>query len=164
LRPNWGSVGRSDGIAVVCTSDLGRAVQTASIAFGGSDIPVVQDRRVRECNFGRLNGCPRAQLERYGPTGVDEPYPEGERWREAITRVIDFLDEVVRSRDGERILVIGHMSAWYALECASKHVAIERALDRRMTWQLGWEYTLSRPLSTPSATVRACSCRPDERR
>jgi 2,3-bisphosphoglycerate-dependent phosphoglycerate mutase len=155
LAAELGARRRSDGIAVVYTSDLGRAVETAAIAFGGSDLPVVHDRRLRECNFGRLNGCARAQLDRYGPTGVDEPYPEGEGWREAITPVIDFLDEVVRSRDGERILLIGHMSAWYALECVSKRERIEQALDRRMTWQPGWEYTLSRPLGTPSETVRA---------
>lgn len=33
---------RQDGIAVVFTSDLQRAVETAEIAFAGTDIPVYQ--------------------------------------------------------------------------------------------------------------------------
>ena len=41
---------RNDGVAVVFTSDLGRAVETAEIAFAGSPLPVVPDARLRECN------------------------------------------------------------------------------------------------------------------
>jgi broad specificity phosphatase PhoE len=40
------------GIAVVFTSDLGRAVETADIAFGGTGIPVRRDARLRECDYG----------------------------------------------------------------------------------------------------------------
>jgi broad specificity phosphatase PhoE len=40
----------------VFTSDLARAVQTAEIAFAGSDLPIRRDQRLRECNYGRLNG------------------------------------------------------------------------------------------------------------
>jgi 2,3-bisphosphoglycerate-dependent phosphoglycerate mutase len=41
---------RSDGIAAVFTSDLGRAVETAELAFGGSGIPIHHDSRLRECD------------------------------------------------------------------------------------------------------------------
>jgi 2,3-bisphosphoglycerate-dependent phosphoglycerate mutase len=41
---------REDGLAVVFVSDLGRAVETAEIAFAGSSLPVVTDERLRECN------------------------------------------------------------------------------------------------------------------
>ena len=51
---------RDDGIAVAFTSDLHRAVETAAIAFAGSSLPVVPDRRLRECNYGALNGMPQA--------------------------------------------------------------------------------------------------------
>jgi broad specificity phosphatase PhoE len=43
---------RGDGLAIVFTSDLGRALDTAEIAFAGSGIPVVEDARLRECNYG----------------------------------------------------------------------------------------------------------------
>ena len=54
---------RNDGLTVVFTSDLHRAVETAEIAFAGAAIPIELDRRLRECNYGSLNGMPRAQLD-----------------------------------------------------------------------------------------------------
>ena len=42
--------------------DLARALETAAIAFEGSDIPVRTDTRLRECNYGELNGAPVARL------------------------------------------------------------------------------------------------------
>lgn len=130
---------RDDGLAAIYTSDLRRAVETAEIAFRGSPIPVLQDPRLRECNYGALNGRPRDEVHAYG---IDERYPEGETWLEAVERVDEFLTELGRTRDGERVLVIGHMSAWYALESAAKGLALKEVFGTRMEWQEGWEYRL----------------------
>lgn len=130
---------RSDGLAAVYTSDLRRAVETAEIAFRDSPLPVLRDPRLRECNYGALNGRPRDEVHVYD---IDERYPEGETWREAVERVREFLGELTRTRDGERILVIGHMSAWYALESVAKGQALEEVFGSRMEWQEGWEYRL----------------------
>src|SRR5258708_36854624 len=48
----------ADGIAAVFCSDLARAAETASIAFAGSGIPILADWRLRECDYGELNGSP----------------------------------------------------------------------------------------------------------
>src|SRR4051794_17283019 len=53
---------RDDGIDVV--SDLERALDTVRIAFHDSAVPIRVDQRLRECNYGRLNGMPREQLQR----------------------------------------------------------------------------------------------------
>ena len=53
----------ADDVAAVFASDLGRAVETVEIAFAGTSIPVHLDWRLRECNYGQLNGMPSAQLE-----------------------------------------------------------------------------------------------------
>src|SRR5689334_7024965 len=55
---------RDDGISAVFTSDLARAVETAGIAFAGSGIPIHQDARLRECDYGTLNGGPVSELAR----------------------------------------------------------------------------------------------------
>src|ERR1700758_1453422 len=51
-----------DGIAAVFCSDLRRAVQTAELAFDGSDVPLLHDWRLRECDYGELNGMPAAEM------------------------------------------------------------------------------------------------------
>jgi 2,3-bisphosphoglycerate-dependent phosphoglycerate mutase len=130
---------RDDGLAAVYTSDLRRAVDTAEIAFAGSALPIIREPRLRECNYGALNGRLRDEVHAYG---VDDRYPDGETWREAIERVRGFLAELASTRDGERVLVIGHMSAWYALESLTKHLPPEDVLGTRMDWQEGWEYRL----------------------
>jgi 2,3-bisphosphoglycerate-dependent phosphoglycerate mutase len=47
---------RDDGITAVFSSDLARAVQTASIAFDACAIPVLYDWRLRECDYGEKVG------------------------------------------------------------------------------------------------------------
>jgi hypothetical protein len=54
---------RDDGIDLVASSDLNRAVETVQIAFGEARLPIRLDWRLRECNYGALNGMPRSQLE-----------------------------------------------------------------------------------------------------
>ena len=57
-RANSAHAGGHDGIAAVFTSDLGRAVETARIAFAQTPLPILADWRLRECDYGSLNGQP----------------------------------------------------------------------------------------------------------
>src|SRR4051812_22165125 len=47
---------------VVFTSDLTRALESAKFAWGDT-YPIVQDPRLRECNYGDLNGKPSDIVE-----------------------------------------------------------------------------------------------------
>ena len=78
---------RDDGLAAIFVSDLGRAVETVDVAFAGSGIPVLLDWRLRECDYGRLNGAPAAEVHRDRRRYLDVPYPDGESWRQATDRV-----------------------------------------------------------------------------
>ncbi|MCP5030275.1 MAG: histidine phosphatase family protein, partial [Actinomycetia bacterium] len=62
LAAELGERRQDDGIAAVFTSDLRRAVETAEIAFTTSDIPILHDWRLRECNYGTGNGTPAVAL------------------------------------------------------------------------------------------------------
>src|SRR5919106_3055114 len=86
---------RRDGIACVFTSDLRRAVQTAEIAFEGCDIEIRQDVRLRECNYGDLNGAPVGDLDPR-QSYVDRRYPGGESYRECVEKMRSFLADVAR--------------------------------------------------------------------
>jgi hypothetical protein len=143
-----------DGTAAVYTSDLGRAVETAAIAFRNSGIPVHHDVRLRECNYGELNGGP---VELLVPRSrfVVEPYPGGESYRDCLEKLRDFLADVEREFDGRRVLVIAHSAQRYALRTIFDGVPLKNVVDAPFRWQEGWEY-VSPPLgsSVPEA-VRA---------
>jgi broad specificity phosphatase PhoE len=133
---------RSDGLDVVFTSDLRRAVETAGIAFAGAPLRIVADERLRECDYGELNGTPEPVHDR--AVHIDVPYPGGESWRQAVERVAGFLDELGRERAGERVLVIGHSATWLALEVVANGRGLKDVMAEPFVWQPGWEYTLQR--------------------
>ena len=133
---------RSDGVDVVYSSDLNRAVETAQIAFGCSGIPVLLDWRLRECNYGAMNGMPRTQLDAERRRRLDEPFPEGESWREAVARVIAFLEERATERRDQRVLLIGHVATRWALDHHVLGIRLEQLIATPFLWQEGWQYTL----------------------
>ena len=133
---------RDDGLAVVYCSDLERAVETAAIAFGGSSIPVLADRRLRECDYGDWNGMPRARLEAERLRRLEEPWPGGESWQRAVERVDGFLDELAGRHAGERVLLIGHMATRFALEVRTTGTPLRALIGAPFCWRPGWEYRL----------------------
>jgi broad specificity phosphatase PhoE len=138
---------RDDGVAAVFTSDLRRAVETAEVAFGGSGIPVFEDRRLRECDYGELNGMPRMRLESERASRIDEPYPGGESYRDVVERMRSFLDDVAADYDGKRVVVIGHSATRWALDHLLEGTPLEELVDAPFAWREGWEYVLSPPAS-----------------
>jgi 2,3-bisphosphoglycerate-dependent phosphoglycerate mutase len=134
---------RNDGLDVVVASDLQRAVETAQIAFGDSGIPLRVDWRLRECNYGAMNGMPRSQLDAERRARLETPFPGGESWRQAIERVSRFLDELVEQRRGQRVLLIGHVATRWALDHRVHHVPLEALVDAPFDWREGWEYALT---------------------
>jgi 2,3-bisphosphoglycerate-dependent phosphoglycerate mutase len=133
---------RDDGIDLVYASDLNRAVETAWIAFADSGIPVLLDWRLRECDYGNMNGAPRAQLDRERRRRLDDPFPDGESWRQAVARVGGFLEELRQEGDGRRVLLIGHVATRWALDHFVRGVALEELVDAPFEWREGWEYNL----------------------
>jgi len=132
-----------DGITAVFTSDLARATQTASIAFGQSAVPVLHDWRLRECDYGSRNGMPAAELHAGRVEHLDRPYPDGESWRQAITRVHRFLADLPLRWNGRRVLVIGHVATRWGLDHFINGVALENLAREDFAWQEGWEYRIS---------------------
>jgi broad specificity phosphatase PhoE len=144
LALELGARRRDDGIAVVYSSDLGRAVETAEIAFGGSGLPVHLDARLRECNYGELNGMPSARLAEEVPRRIDKPYPGGESYRQVVERVREFLDELPPELEGERILLVSHAAPRWALQHLLGGERLEDVVGAPFDWQPGWEFVLDR--------------------
>jgi 2,3-bisphosphoglycerate-dependent phosphoglycerate mutase len=134
----------SDGMTAVFSSDLGRAVETAEIAFGATTIPILLDWRLRECDYGERNGAAAATHHSDRDRFIDEPYPGGESWRQATARVARFLDDLPMRWDGTRVLVIGHVATRWALEHHLNGIALEQLAAQDFAWREGWEFELSR--------------------
>jgi broad specificity phosphatase PhoE len=133
---------RNDGLAVVFTSDLARAIETAEIAFGESEIPVREDWRLRECNYGELNGRPVPEIDVERLRRVDEPFPGGESYRDVVDRTRDFLDDLSPEFDGARVLLIAHSANRWALEHLLHGAPLEELVAAPFAWQEGWSYRI----------------------
>jgi broad specificity phosphatase PhoE len=87
---------------------------------------------------------PRPLLDSQRVQRIDEPWPAGESWRDAVARVSSFLDEV----RGERVLLIGHVATKWALDHRVHGRALEELAAEEFDWKPGWEYELS-PAESP---------------
>jgi broad specificity phosphatase PhoE len=144
---------RRDEVDIVFASDLARAVETADIAFARTDVPVVLDWRLREIDYGAWNGAPVAVIERERPLRVEAPFPDGESFRGATTRVAQFLARVRTEHAGERVLVIGHTATRWALDHLLDGRPLQRLVAEPFDWREGWQYDVEarRPAGASAA-------------
>ena len=133
---------RDERFAAIVSSDLRRARQTVEIAFPDEGLPIFFDWRLRECDYGTLNGGPVVDLDR--EAHVDVAYPGGESWREAIERVETALQDVGTRWDGSRVVLVGHTSTRWALDHLVHGRPVEELVAAPFAWQAGWEYRIER--------------------
>ena len=143
LARELGARRRDNGIHTVFSSDLHRALETAVLAFEGLPFPILLDWRLRECDYGQLTRIPASELHVDRAAYLDEPYPDGESWRQAVARVGRFLTDLPTRWDGRRVLVIGHVATRWGLEHFCNGIPLEDLVDAEFHWQEGWEYVLS---------------------
>jgi broad specificity phosphatase PhoE len=148
LAGDLGARRREDGIDAVFASDLARAVETAELAFGETDLPVALDWRLRELDYGELNGAPADAVAAQRAERVDVPFPGGESYRDAVARVASFLDDLRTDCPGERVLLIGHTATRWALDHVLDGRPLVQAVTEPFDWREGWEYVVDRSTST----------------
>lgn len=129
----------------VFASDLKRAVETAEIWFG----PKVarQDARLRECDYGEMNGGPHSFKDRMG-SYIETPFPGGESYQDVEARIADFLNDIAEKYEGKHLAIVAHQAPQLALDVLLCGKSWQQAIDEdwRKTgaWQPGWEYTFSK--------------------
>lgn len=133
---------RGDNLAAVFASDLARAMETATIAFGDTDIPIFWDERLRECNYGSLNGMPVRRLTGERSSHIDEPWPDGQSYRDVVNQTRHFLRDLVLQWAGKTVVIIAHSANRWALDHLFHWVALEDLVDAPFAWQEGWRYEL----------------------
>ncbi|MBI2474162.1 MAG: histidine phosphatase family protein [Candidatus Taylorbacteria bacterium] len=131
---------------VVFCSDLKRAAGSAKLTFEGKT-PIIPDARLRECNYGKLNGSPSALVEPMQEEEcITKPFPEGESYEDVKVRMADFLEFLRANYDKKSVAVVSHKAPQLALDVLLKGKIWKQALaeDWRKTksWKPGWEYIL----------------------
>lgn len=132
---------------VVFCSDLKRAIASAELTWKGI-YPIIEDARLRECNYGKLNASPSSIVE---PMQEEEciynTFPEGESYEDVKVRIASFLDFLKKNYDGKSVAIVGHKAPQLALDVLLKDKTWEQAHaeDWRKTksWKPGWEYTIA---------------------
>lgn len=127
-------------IDLICTSDLRRAIDTVKIAFGDK-IPIVIDKRLRELNYGDLNGAPSGTVHSMVMGAIKEPFPNGESCEQAMIRLHEFYNELKEKYWDKTILVVGHRATQYGLDTMTGK-SIEECLSVPFKWQPYWEYNI----------------------
>jgi len=128
--------------AVFC-SDLKRAVDSAEIAWSGK-YPIMQDARLRECNYGDYNGKSSAIVEPLQEKSIITPMPNGESYQMVKARIESFLAHLKANFNSKQIAIVAHKAPQLALDVIVKGMTWEEAFanDWRKTkaWKPGWEY------------------------
>ena len=99
------------------SSDLGRASETASIAFEGHGLSITHDQRFRERHMGVLQGHTRDEIPQLFPNAwaafnENTPDSEVEGGGESIAmvreRLFSALGDIFQTWKGKRVAVVSH--------------------------------------------------------
>lgn len=131
---------------VVFCSDLQRAHNSAKLAWGGV-YQTIPDARLRECNYGKLNGASSDIVEPMQEDAcIEKPFPEGESYEDVKARVADFLEFLKQNYDGMHVAIVAHKAPQLSLDVLLNSKTWRQALaeDWRKTksWKPGWEYAI----------------------
>jgi len=142
LARQLGDRRRSDGIDAVFCSDLARAVDTARIAFAASSIPIHLDARLRECDYGTLNGQPVQRVAAHKLGCIERPFPGGQSYRQVVDQTRSLLRDLAAHWDERRILLIAHSANRYALDHLLRGLPLSELVTAPFRWQEGWHYQI----------------------
>ena len=141
---NLGNVSRErkDAFDIIFTSDLKRAIDSSKLAF--PDVEKITDKRLRECNYGDLDGKHKSLV--IYEEHVEDKFPNGESLIDVENRMREFIEFLKENYDGKTVGIVAHRAPQLALEVITKGISWDEANknDWRKTgdWQPGWEYII----------------------
>lgn len=131
---------------IIFCSDLKRAIKSAKLAFGDK-YKIIQDKRLRECNYGEYNSKPSEEVEPLQEKNITTSFPNGESYEDVKARIADFLKFLKENYDGKHVAIVSHKAPQLALEVLTKGKTWEQAFKedwrKRKAWQPGWEYIVN---------------------
>ncbi len=134
----------SDRFDAIFSSDLKRAVDSASLNFPGKTI--LRDVRLRECNYGDLNGKPK-QFDELD--FIIKSFPNGESYKNVEQRMRLFCRYLLENFPEKKIAIVAHQAPQLAFEVIANGKTWEDAIKsdwRRgqpRLWRPGWKYIVT---------------------
>jgi len=146
-----------ESIDKIYSSDLQRALETARIIHEGREIELVTDLRLREFHMGTFQGMTLSEArekhgdawERFFIHDADFALPGGQSRNQKQVEIASFMEEVVRSQAGGRMLVVTHggiliamlrhvlgIPASHYFRVSIENTGIQRFRYKNATWQL----------------------------
>lgn len=143
---------------IVFCSDLKRAVTSANIAFRDKGVKIIQDKRLRECDYGDLTRKDQKIVETMEKEVINIPFPNGESYKDVEERVKDFLRELADKYAGKKVAILSHKAPQLALDVILRGKTWEEAFDedwrKKKAWQPGWKYELKKSLKQETRNVK----------
>jgi len=127
--------------AIFC-SDLSRSFETGEIAFKKRNIPIIRDKRLRECDYGDFTQHSSDEVKPLKEKYIIESFPNGESYEQASQRMKSFLKDLLRDYDSKTVMIIGHRATQYGLEHWLNKVPLKKIVVAPWRWQPGWVYSL----------------------
>lgn len=139
---NLGKIKKDTKFDIIFTSDLVRAIESANLAF--PNYKTIQDIRLRECNYGDLDGADKSEI--IYEEHINKPFPNGESLKEVENRIRSFIEFLKENYQGKTIGIISHRAPQLAFEVLTKNISWEEANEKdwrkSKAWQPGWEYII----------------------
>ena len=133
---------RKDNFDIIFTSDLTRAIDSSNIAF--KEYERIRDKRLRECNYGDLDGKHKSLV--VYEEHINNPFPNGESLIDVENRIRDFIEYLKKNYDGKTVGIVAHRAPQLALDVILKGMTWEDAISvdwrKNGDWKPGWEYNI----------------------
>ena len=84
--------------------------------FADRPLPILRDARLRKCDYGDLEGRPRAEMELARLSAICAPFPHGESYAQVAVRMRSFLAQLAAERDEQQVMLVGHAATLWMLE------------------------------------------------
>lgn len=133
---------RDRGLSAIFTSDLQRAVKTAIPTASELHLPIYTDKRLRECDYGKLTLKTKDLIEAERIKRIAEPFPGGESYEQAVGRMESLIDTIKTDFQDQTIMIVGHRATHFALDHLVDGKSLEDCINANWQWQPGWQYEL----------------------
>jgi alpha-ribazole phosphatase len=127
-----------DDIQVIYTSPLSRCKRLAHVLAQAKHITVIEDVRLKELNFGnwemqRWDDIDSALLMKWMSKYEEECCPDGESYRQLVSRVDDFL-RAISQTDDQKIAIVTHGGVIKAMHALLNGLTLKDAMAQHAVY------------------------------